>query len=144
MDKIIFLFFHNLDAIPSCNSYILLKCSQERLIDYLVTLHLPMRTFWISTATTASLLVVTLAAPPTLAAASQTVDRGASTSTSTRTSTTTKAKPADSKPSSTKPVSTTVVATTTATAKKDRPGKRFWGRIMDHFREIHSAEKKPK
>ncbi|MEZ0607656.1 hypothetical protein ACAW74_04020 [Fibrella sp. WM1] len=101
-----------------------------------------MRIFWISTATTASLFVVTLTTTPTLAAANQSVDRGVATS--TKPASATKAKPADSKPSSTKPVSTTGVTTTTASAKKDRPGKRFWGRIMDHFRDIHSAEKKPK
>ncbi|CCH00498.1 hypothetical protein FAES_2489 [Fibrella aestuarina BUZ 2] len=122
----------------------MLNYSQECLTNYLVTLYPSMRIFWISTATTASLFVVTLTATPTQAAASQTVDRSVSSSTSSRTTTSTKAKPADSKPSSTKPVSTTGVTATTTTAKKDRPGKRFWGRIMDHFRDIHSAEKKPK
>jgi hypothetical protein len=39
----------------------------------------------------------------------------------------------------TSPKSTTAVAT----AKSDeKPGKRFWSRIMDAFRDVHSVEKK--
>ncbi|MEZ0540977.1 hypothetical protein [Fibrella arboris] len=45
----------------------------------------------------------------------------------------------------TKPVSGKVASSkSTATAKAtDKPGKRFWGRIMGVFRDVHSAEKRP-
>jgi hypothetical protein len=46
------------------------------------------------------------------------------------------------RPAATKPATTTQVAA--AARKKDRPGTRFWARIMDSFRAVHSAEKKPK
>jgi hypothetical protein len=51
-------------------------------------------------------------------------------------------KTADAHPVQAKPAQEASVAK--VTQKKDAPGKRFWGRIMDHFRDIHSAEKKPK
>lgn len=51
-------------------------------------------------------------------------------------------KSADAHPVQTKPAQEASVAK--VTPKKDTPGKRFWGRIMDHFRDIHSAEKKSK
>ena len=34
--------------------------------------------------------------------------------------------------------------TAPAAAQADRPGKRFWGRIMGAFRDIHSVEKQRK
>ncbi len=51
-------------------------------------------------------------------------------------------KPTDTHPVQAKPAQDASVVK--VTPKKDAPGKRFWGRIMDHFRDIHSAEKKPK
>ena len=53
-----------------------------------------------------------------------------------------KNRPANSKSPTDKPAASTVVmAKKTA---KNRPGKRFWTRIMDVFRDVHSAEKKQK
>ena len=51
-------------------------------------------------------------------------------------------KATDAHPVQAKPAQEASVAK--VTSKKDASGKRFWGRIMDHFRDIHSAEKKPK
>ncbi|RYF77370.1 MAG: hypothetical protein EOO39_04080 [Cytophagaceae bacterium] len=51
------------------------------------------------------------------------------------------------KATSTKPTSVKAAiptkSTTAATAKvADKPGKRFWSRIMSCFRDVHSVEKK--
>ncbi|MBO0935396.1 hypothetical protein J2I47_02430 [Fibrella sp. HMF5335] len=74
-----------------------------------------------------------------LASPSQSVNRPAQEASRT---TTARTKSAETR--STPVKSSPEVAVAKPTPKKDAPGKRFWGRIMDHFREIHSAEKKPK
>ncbi|MBO0930210.1 hypothetical protein [Fibrella aquatilis] len=73
---------------------------------------------------------------PTLASPSQSVNRPVQEATHA----TTRPKPTEVRT----PAKSSPEVGLAKTPKKDAPGKRFWSRIMSHFRDIHSAEKKQK
>ena len=77
------------------------------------------------------------AMPTVVASPAQLVNRTAQEAARTPT----RPKPTDARQT---PVKSSPEAAVAKTPKKDAPGKRFWSRIMSHFRDIHSAEKKQK
>lgn len=128
----------NFYAILSSKIYIL-QPSHECLTNYSYKLNVSMRVSRMIVAAALCLYVATaVISTPALAGLDQKISRSAS---STQTVTGSKTRSGDVKPGTTKPAS---ASTATAKKKKDRPGGRFWARIMSAFRDIHSAEKKPK
>lgn len=128
--------FHNFYAILSSKIYIL-HTSHECVTNCSCNFNVLMRFSWMIIVAALCLGAATATSTSALAGLSQTVSRSAS---STQTVNGSKARVSDAKPGATKSSS----VTTAATKKKDRPGGRFWARIMNTFREVHSAEKKQK
>lgn len=85
------------------------------------------------------LIVASLLGSPAIAAGSQ---QAVEKPTSETVGKATTQKPRTTRPASTKAKSTAPKSTTAVAKANHKPGKRFWSRIMEAFRDVHSVEKK--